>query len=85
MVTRYRPAADRCYRERDGAAAAAAAAATRDETRLGSQIGMQSACALGSVYCRIFTVEGEREKKKGGAGDEAGFFKAAKKNPTCAM
>lgn len=60
-VTHYRPAAaplSRCYREREGAAAAAAA--TRDKTRLGSQIGMQGACALGSVYCRIFTVEEKR-------------------------
>lgn len=68
-VTRYRPVAaplNRCYRDRDGAAAAAAAA-TRDETRLGSQIGMQGACALSSVYCRIFTVE----EKRGQASNQA--------------
>ena len=78
-VTCYRPAAaplSRCYREREGAAAAAA---TRDKTRLGSQIGMQGACALGSVYCRIFAVE---EKK--GAGNKSGFLKNSK-NPTRAM
>lgn len=63
VVTRYRPAVallSRCYRQRDRVAAAA----TRDKTRLGSQIGgMQGACALRSVYCRIFAVEG---KKRGG-------------------
>uniref|UniRef100_A0A3P9GYG7 Uncharacterized protein n=1 Tax=Oryzias latipes TaxID=8090 RepID=A0A3P9GYG7_ORYLA len=65
----------RCYRWRD---ITAAAAATRDKTRLGSQIEtgrererggmMQCACALRSVYCRIFTVEEGKKRSRGGGG-----------------
>ncbi|KAG7240585.1 hypothetical protein INR49_026720 [Caranx melampygus] len=43
---------------------------------------MQGACALGSVYCRIFTVEGEREKKRGEQATKQAFLKQrGKKKP----
>ena len=71
----------RCYRERerDRSCCCCCCSQRQDETRLGSQIGMQGACALGSVYCRI-----HREEKRGQAGNKSGFLKNGK-NTTRAM